>query len=562
MKTKRVGRRKQRLSNTLKQISTVDAILHLFGNSIYHLFDALLSADRTKKLQLEEFSEKLEPHEKKRFERLWKKIKGYEDQLRPLLEEGLQSVGYGKLVPESLRELVPVDLEKGGERYFGSGLVFNLGFVGSNGKRDWEILGEADWESHLLDEMKIRADYRTKDGHEGRATTPPLFCLYSRLPPWLAKVVGSTLETQRDIGKIKLIGIITEFAKAFSDEVGVDVIGIAVHRENDADLHVHLVFSETREITQPIKRSGRELKAQVKQIAEERIAHRKADGKTGSSVGRNSVMQEVRKELEAVTKAETVTIRNKRSRSWRTLGPSFRGKKALWEMSGRNADLAAMNDRLPEHSRSFRAVVVDPVIKGEDLGKTFLDYWAEQWLSEQFKMMLTKEQTQKVELLGNQSVERYLKWGTEHPSVEDYIFREIQKVEKEIANDIPAIRQENIQLRKQLLDLQEARDALDHAPAIIKRSTYAATIRAAVNKAEFLEEIKQAAFDFFKRFPKVIEDIRKSLKGRDDGTEALPAWEKLWELLRKLMHTSKEKTKRTLAQNHDMEKMLGPIVAK
>ena len=479
-----------------------------------------------------------------------------------MLEEGLETVGYGKLVPESLRELSPVDLEKGGERLFGSGLVFNLGFAGANGHRSWDELGEADWKTHLLEEMKIRSIYRTNDGHEGRATTPPLLCLYARLPPWLAKVVGSVLESKVDIGKFILRGIVEEFAKAFSDEVGVDVIGIAVHRENDEDLHVHLVFSETREVTQPIKRSGRELKAQVKQIAEERIAARKASGMSGPSVGRNSVMNEVRKELEAVTKKETVMMREKRSRSWRTLGPSFRGKKALWEISGRNADLAAMNDRLPEHPRSFRAVVVDPIMKEEDLGETFLDFWAERLLSEQFTKMLSPIQNQKVEFLGKQSVERYLKWGTEHPSVEDYILKEIHGVEKEIAADIPAIRQENVQLRKQLLDLQEARDALDNAPPIIKRSTYAATVRAAVKKAESLEMIKEAAVDFFKRFPKVIEDIRKSLKGRDDGTEAFTAWEKLWELLRKLMHTSKEKTKRTLAQNHDMEKMSGPIVAK
>lgn len=309
MNTKRVGRRKQRLSNTLKQISTVGAILHLFGNSLDHLIDALLSADRTKKLQVEEFSEKLEPHEKKRFERLWKKIKGYEEQLRPLLEEGLQCVGYGKLVPESLRELVPVDLQNGG----------------------------------------------------------------------------------------------------------------------------------------------------------------------------------------------------------------------------------------------------DPIMKEEDLGETFLDFWAERLLSEHFTMMLTPTQRNDVEYWGRQSVARYMKWGTEHPSVEDYILKEIQGVEKEIAGDIPAIRQENSRLRKELKDLQEARDALDKAPLIIKRSTYSATVRAAVTKAEFLEEIKEAAFGFFKRFPKVIEDVRESLKKRADATEALTAWEKLWALLGKLMAPLKKKTKGDLDKYNDIE---------
>jgi len=552
MKKKRAGRRKQRLSDTIKPISSLESILHLFGNSLDHLIDAILSSDRTVKLQLEEFSQKLEPHERKRYERLRKKIQRYEKELRPMLTEGLETVGYGKLVPESLRELIPVDLENGGVRLFGSGLVVNLGFVGTNGKRSWTEQEESVWEEHLLHEMKIRANYRTHDGHAGRATNPPLCSLYSRLSPWLAKVVSSSLESQGAIGKFILRGIVEEFANAFSAEVGVDVIGIAVHRENDEDLHVHLVFSETREITHPIKRSGRDLKAQVKKLAETRIAERKAAGMTGPSVGRNNVMNEVRKELEAGTKEETVMMREKRSRSWRTLGPSFRGKKALWEMSGRDTKLAEMNDRLPEHPRSFRAVVVDPIIKGEDLGKTFLDYWAEQWLSEHFTLMLSPTQNNDVEYWGKKSVERYMKWGTEHPSVEDYILKEIQGVEEEIAGDIPAIRKENAQLKKQILDLQEAREALDHAPPIIKRSTYAATVRAAVKKAESLEEIKKAAFGFFKRFPKVIEDVRKSIKERADAIEALTAWEKFWALLGKLMAPSKMKDKVDIDKNNDI----------
>lgn len=555
---KRAGRRKQRLSDTIKPISSLDSILHLFGNSLDHLIDAILSADRTEKLKLEEFTQKLEPHEKHRYERLRKKIQRYEKQLRPMLVEGLETVGYGELVPESLRELTPVDLEKGGDRLFKSSLVFNLGFVGANGNRSWAELKEADWETHLLAEMKIRKDYKTEDGHSGRATTPPLLCLYSRLPPWLAKVVGSVLESKGEMRKFILRGIVEQFATAFSAEVEVDVIGIAVHKENDDDLHVHLVFSETREITHPIKISERELNAQVKELAKERIAERKAAGMSGASVGRNKVRQEVRKELEAGTNKETVLMRKKRSRSWRTLGPSFRGKKALWEMSGRNAVLAEMNDRLPEHPRSFRAVVVGPVIQGEDLGKTFLDYWAEQWLSEHFKRILDQKQHEKVELLGKKAVESYLNWGTVHPSVEDYILKEIQGVEQEIAGDIPAIRKENAKLRKELLDLQEARGALDNAPAIIKRTTYTATVRAAVTKAESLEEIKDAAFSFFKRFPKVIDDVRKSLKERADAIDALTAWEKLWALLCKLMAPQKKKDKRDLDKKRDELSQITP----
>ena len=69
-KIKRAGRKKQRLSDTIKPISSLESILHLFGNSLDHLIDAILSSDRTMKLKLEEFSQKLEPHEKNRYERL------------------------------------------------------------------------------------------------------------------------------------------------------------------------------------------------------------------------------------------------------------------------------------------------------------------------------------------------------------------------------------------------------------------------------------------------------------------------------------------------------------
>ena len=456
------------------------------------------------------------------------------------MKAGLESVGFAGKVPDSVGGLIARDFE-GGERLFGNGLVINLGHVGKPGHRKWGVLNETEWLPHLMSESKIRAEYTTKDRHVGRSESPPLLSLYSRLPPWLATVVGDVLERRGDEGLEELVHIVREFADAFAEEAKVDVVGVAVHRENDRDLHVHLVLSESREVVFPKKTSKRFLERRAREISAERIAERKAAGVTGAEVGRNKVMKEVRAELAGAQEMKVEMRRAKRSRSWRMLGPSFRGKLALWEMSGRDPKVAECNDRLPKEENSFRAVVAEPVSRGEDITRTFLDLWSERWLVDRFDRILDDGQRQQVRLLGKAAVERYLKWGKEHPAMEDIVANEVEAQLDDISPEVARLRAENGHMRRELRDLDAVKAILDNAPENIRRATREASAKTALRMARPLAEMRSAGAELLRVFPAMNEAISKVASSI--SVEAASAWELFWNLFVDLVLPEKGKNR-------------------
>lgn len=535
-------RRGKSISATIKPICSVDAVLHLFGNSLHHLIDAVLSSDQSKKRILKENKEKLPEADQIRFERIITKIRKHEADLSEILARGLHSVGYPSEFPDTLAGLIEHDFESGAERLFGSGLVLNLAYEGTSGQRAWQEMTEHEWVKHLQGEMAARKSYRTDDRREGKSILPPLYSIYVRLTPWLAQVVASNLEKRGSEGKEDLTRILKEFAKSFSAELGVDVVGIAVHRENHRDLHVHLVFSETREVSIETKRSNRALKSMVRQVASARIQKAKAEGKTGKEIGRNSVMAAVRAELEGQREVKLGMKRSKRTRSWRILGPSFRGKRALWEASGREEEVAKINDRPAHESRSFRSVVSEPAKRNEDLAKTYIDLWAEQSLTDRMSVLLNPEEEAQVINLGREAVVRYLTWGKDYPSLEDLIRQEIEREYDDIPGDLPRLRMENETLKKEAADLIEAKVELENAPESLQRPTFKRTVKRLIRAAKTMEALIAAGQVLLTTAPQIAEVIEKA--AAEVSAEAAKAWVEFWEKLSALLTPTKSKPKK------------------
>lgn len=541
------------LSATIKPISSIDAFQHLFGNSLHHLIDAVLSSDQSKKRILEGNKKKLPEADQIRFERIITKIRKHEAELSDILSRGLENVGYPRMFPNTVDGIIERDLEAGTDRLFGSRLVFNLGFERKPHNQGWAEMEEEQWLELLLAETAVRKEYRTQDRHQGKSKFPPLQAMYVRLPPWMAEVVGPHVERRGPAGKEAFIGILKEMAEAFSHEVGVDVIGIAVHRENDKDLHVHLVFSEIRRIRKaPSKRA---MLNAIKEAAQARIAQRKSEGKSGSAIGRNTVMKEIRAEFDAKQEEGYVMVRGERRRSWRVLGPAFRGKRALWEMSGREEVVAQTSDRPAHEFHSFRSVVSEPAKQNEDLTTLYIDLWAEQWLTDKASEMLNAEEKQRVATLGKEAVLRYLLWGKEHLSIEDIIRQEIEREYANISGDLPHLRQENHKLIKEAEVLDEAKATFENLAEPLRqslqRSTFARTVKRTFRMVAKLEDLRSSWNVLAKVAPQIAEVVAKA--AAEISVEASTAWTQFWNVLSTLLLPSKPKDKSKRLQEKEPE---------
>lgn len=522
--TPRSRRRKKRVSSTLKQITFDDAIFHLFGKSLKHALDALQSAQWQQENRREKMLEMIPKNLRGQIEALAIQVGKYEEELRTALKHGSIEPLDTRIVPETITSIRVNDLES--LRPQSSLLVCNLVFGGVPGNRIWQEVNEPEWKNHLTTEMEYRADYRTEDRHGPKEIKKQLWSMYFRLPPWLATVVGQKLEENKN-GLKEAQQIIVDFANAFEFEAGVDCVGIAIHRERGDDFHIHLIFSETREEVKIMEYSPSEMNALVKEIAKKTIAERKASGDASVETGRNKVMAEVRKSLDEKKKIEILRIRKGHPRPWQMLGPSFRGKLALWEMSGRDSEVAACGDRPIDQQNTFRGRIINPILRGQDLTDVFLDLWGERWLTKRMEEILDEGEKAMVLDLGQKAVKQYKEWGKEKPSVEDYIIREMQKyrdlMPDSFSKQFEDVKNENEELHKENSIAKAFYKTLDSAPKQYKRMKPGATVAALVKGVKDFEQLKVTLQRFVIVFKNMISDFSE---------EALAAWDKLVSLMK------------------------------
>jgi len=277
-----------------------------------------------------------------------------------------------------------------------------------------------------------------------------LWNLYARLTPWVAQVVGEKLEAMGDEGRHALQELLTKLAGDLGAELGVDVVGLAVHREKDGDLHVHFIISLTRE--KPVEKNiaKREFEALISATARQRKD-------AGAKMGFKQLRKLVREELQAEGAHQEKYYERQRTdfiRPIRVLGPAFLGKLALWEASGRNPEIAAINDRPEWQSNTFRGRVVAAVENGEDLGTTCIDYWVTRRYHQVVEALLTPEEKARCTKLSLKAAERYLETGSQTPSVENYIAMEVAKLEQNLSGQV------RNDLEKKSIELDEREKAV------------------------------------------------------------------------------------------------------
>jgi len=434
----------------VKKFKSFDAIWHLFGRSLKHAIDALLSQKWQQEQSRRKLMEKIPKPLHARVEALVDKVKRYEKKLDGLLLDGLESVGFAGS-PTTADRLTLVDISEG---RFGPGngsLVFNMARVGVPGKRGWKDVEEEEWNEFLTVEMEDRRYYVTADRHHSDANGAPpegyLWNLYARATPWLAEVVGAKLEAMGDEGRKLLEKVVVELADEFSEVLGVDTIGIAVHREKAGDLHVHLIFSESREKEVESDLAVRKFEALVSGVARQRM-------RDGDSRGFKELRKVVKAELEAQGANREIQYEFQRrnfTHPIACLGPAFVGKMALYLASGKDPALAAQGDRPAWESRSFRSVVVEALARGEDLSAKKIDVWAVERLRLKLEGLLSAKEKEKAAELAKGCVSRYRKTGSEIPSVEMLIAGEVSALNEGLPEKLRA----DLKKRSDELDARE-----------------------------------------------------------------------------------------------------------
>jgi hypothetical protein len=252
----------------------------------------------------------------------------------------------------------------------------------------------------------------------------------------VARVAGAKFDT--DEGVELLQNVVIDLAGEFAAEVNVDVVGIAVHRENDTDLHVHLIFSPSREVALEKRLLAKATAAAVaKQIATELATERQEKGLP--PLGRNRLRELARQKMKAQKLNMECSIERQRRRFPRPiqiLGPSFRGKLAVWEASGRDEEIAQIGDRPLGESNTFRERISGAILSGEDLTKQFIDLWLERCFERKIRAVLNGDDLREIDTLAAQSVANYRKTRSVTPCVEDYIAAQMNSMVTSLPTEI------------------------------------------------------------------------------------------------------------------------------
>ena len=108
--------------------------------------------------------------------------------------------------------------------------------------------------------------------------------MIARLAPWAAQQAGVNLLENPESLKNRIVKLAVEFSERYN----VDVIAVVAHRETNYDLHLHIIFSETREVVLKKNTSGREAARKKREAIAKIRTDLKRQGKsaTNKEVGR------------------------------------------------------------------------------------------------------------------------------------------------------------------------------------------------------------------------------------------------------------------------------------
>lgn len=336
------------------------------------------------------------------------------------------------------------------------GLIVSMACIGKPGCRDWVDLEGAKWVSVMMDEKKVRANYVNASRKPVENGPKPLQVILARLPPWEGSTVGPELLSD----PVQLKKRLVKLCEDFSHRYNVDVVGAVVHRESNHDLHVHLVFSQTRERTRPKKMQVRDMRVEKKKIHDEIRAELRSQGKPATNRTVSMVFKKKEQAGELSHRfGETdfvwyERIRRKEKNPRRsTLGHAFVCKMQTWRAAD-TADkdaVAAFRDKPPNHPRfdySFR----QRFAAAESRGEILEDLWWNLWLGERWRKLcldgLAQELSEKSAALGREMASSYLKYGSTVPTLAERLVVEKRNLEVKVSEQSERIAELAIELEE------------------------------------------------------------------------------------------------------------------
>jgi hypothetical protein len=342
-------------------------------------------------------------------------------------------VGFEESSDDDVAEVTPESIE----HITTTGIVLSVVRIGKPGKRSWQHIEGKECVAFLIAEQESRSNYINSSRHHIANSNNALHVIISRLPPWTALEVGESLAKDNN----KLSQKTVDLSDWFSERYNVDVIAAVVHRESDHDLHVHMVFSRTREVAVSRSPSARQISSRKKALNREAREMLKAAGKpaTNREVAR-LVQQWIAEKRKPDPTAEYRLVENRRyddkgeTIRRNVMGHAFRSKLQIWRVSkSEDKDaVAALWDKPAEDRYSFRG----RIIAAEKSGQKLEDFWWDLAISEKWNALCQQDLDQaSLERIGQQGAKMahtYLLEGSTVPDPIDLLTASQKRMETEI----------------------------------------------------------------------------------------------------------------------------------
>ncbi len=389
----------------------------------------------------------------------------------------------------SENELMGKEASEEAIRLLGStGLVLSLACIGEPGQREWKTLDGEKWVSFVMNEKRIRGDYVDKGRHYVKDGLKPVETILARVPPWTASELGEEILSEPS----RLKQRVEELSAWFSERYNVDAIAAVVHRESAHDLHVHLLFSRTREVVLRLKPSGREAAARKKLLsaAARKALKAKGEPSTNREISRYVADAVAAGEMQD-PQAEIMIVENRRCEDPKktvarnVMGHAFRCKLQIWRAAD-HADqeaIAARYDKPASDPYSFRG----RLIAAEKSGQVLEDFWWDLALAEAWdkicKNGFSAQSLDRVAERGCAAAKTYATLGTTTPGPLERIAAEKQEIEREraelnaLAEAVSRDKRFSESHNKQRAEELEKRAATERRQADLERQRDAASKR-------------------------------------------------------------------------------------
>lgn len=310
--------------------------------------------------------------------------------------------------------------------------VFNQDLELLDGRREWLEYDGVHWIESMKAERRKRRSFRYQN-HSKMIDREDLAldCIYLRLPPWIALVMRKKMIAQREDLVVAMSKIGSEFQKRF----GVDTLGVAVHSEADHDLHVHIVFSQCREIPKrkyrhKVKDRRRLWKALNDSV---RTELKLANKPFGNRAVHREVAARIKKgQVEDPDEIENVFVYQRRreektiKEEWESgegsdapilvRGPAYRSKYWVWEAASedRKEEVICRGER-SDWEGGFRQFLRE-ASGGQTAADRWTDIWCEQIWRDLILQHATPEENEKIRALGEEMVDQYIRIGSTIPT--------------------------------------------------------------------------------------------------------------------------------------------------